>query len=433
MALDWSRILSGVGQGLMQAGQPGANLGHFGSGLMQGTQAYDAGVDRKEDRAFRQWQQEQAKAQAEEQRLANTKAAAEEKAIQDLINGVGQNGLMQPARQVGNYGAGVGGIQTASGTPGAGPMQGGQQFFDPATLAKLRALPPSLQRAAVEQQLGNMFATPKDNWEIKTIREGDQDVTYRIDPTTGTKEKLGSGLAFKPGKDGGNSLSISAPVWGVDKDGNTVLLQMSGDGTAVQTTLPPGVTPVRPNVAVDTGTGTAMVSPVTGQASNVIPKDIKGKESAEVQGAAEGQAIVDLPGALAKADEARKQISKLKEHPGRGYATGKSSYLPIVGGTASKDFEVLLNQAKGGVFLQAYTQLKGGGAITQIEGEKAEQAIARMDRAQTEEQFLAALDEYDSVIAAGMERLKARAGQGGTPYAAPSGDIPPPPPGFVVQ
>jgi hypothetical protein len=271
-----------------------------------------------------------------------------------------------------------------------------------------------------------------DEWEIKTVREGNQDVTYWVNKKTREKQQIGAGSAFKPGSDG-NSLSINSPVWGLDKDGNTVLLQMSSDGTARQTILPPGVTPVRPNVSVDTGTGTAMVSPVTGQATSVIPKDIAGKESAEVQGAAQGQAIVDLPGALAKADEARKQIAKLKEHPGRTYATGKSSVLPIVPGTSSQDFDVLLNQAKGGVFLQAYTQLKGGGAITQIEGEKAEQAIARMDRAQTESEFLAALDEYDAVIAAGMNRLKQRAGKGGTPYAQGGGTVPPPPSGFVVM
>lgn len=274
---------------------------------------------------------------------------------------------------------------------------------------------------------------PKDTWEIKTIREGDQDVTYRINPKTGIRERLGSGLAFKPGTDRGNSLSIAAPVWGMDKDGNPVLLQMSGSGEAVQTRLPEGVTPIRPNVSVDTGTGTAMVSPITGQASNVIPKDIAGKESAEVQGAAQGQAIVDLPSALAKADEARGQIKKLKEHPGRGYATGKSSYLPVVGGTAAKDFTVLLDQLKGGTFLQAYQQLKGGGAITEVEGKKAEQAIARMDVAQTEGEFLAALDEYDAIIAAGTERLKARAGKGGTPYAQSPQNVPPPPAGFVVM
>ena len=41
---DWARVLAGLGQGLMSAGQPNGN---FGQGLMQGAQFYDAGVDRK--------------------------------------------------------------------------------------------------------------------------------------------------------------------------------------------------------------------------------------------------------------------------------------------------------------------------------------------------------------------------------------------------
>jgi hypothetical protein len=260
---------------------------------------------------------------------------------------------------------------------------------------------------------------PKDSWEIKTIREGDQDVTYRINPMTGVKEKLGSGMAFKPGRDG-TSLSISSPVWGVDKQGNPVLLQMSPTGVAVQTQLPEGVTPVRPATSVDVGTGTAMVSPITGEAQTVIPKDVEGKAAAEEIGTATGKVTAGLPDAIAKAEEATALIDRLKNHPGRAYATGKSSYLPIFRGTDAADFNIQLNQLKGTVFLQAYAQLKGGGAITQIEGEKAEQAIARLDTAQSEAEFVKSLEELQGIINNGVERMKARAAGGGTPYATPN-------------
>jgi hypothetical protein len=278
----------------------------------------------------------------------------------------------------------------------------------------LRNLPP-------EQgyQAASPFIFPpkaKDNWEIKTVREGNQEVTYRINPATGEREKLGAGAAFAPQRPEGSNLSVAAPVWGLDKAGNPVLLQMSPSGTAFQTVLPEGVTPVRPNISVDTGTGTAMVSPITGAAQNVVPKDVAGKAAAEEIGTATGKVAAGLPDAIAKAEEASALINSLKTDPGRLQATGTSSYIPALAGTAAKDFNVKLDQLKGTVFLQAYSQLKGGGAITEVEGKKAEQAIARLDTAQSEGEFVKALDELDSVIKAGISRMKQRAG---APVATP--------------
>lgn len=261
------------------------------------------------------------------------------------------------------------------------------------------------------------------DWQIKTVREGSQDVTYRINPATGEREKLGSGSAFAP-KDGGGGLSIAAPVWGVDEAGNPVLLQMSPDGNAFQTVIPAGITPVRPNVQVDTGTGTAMVSPVTGQASTVIPKDVAGKQAQEEIGAASGKVAAGLPDAQAKAQEMSDLIAALKEHPGRAQATGLSSYVPTLAGSDAADFMARLDQLKGSVFLQAFNQLRGGGAITEMEGKKAEEAIARLNTAQSEKAFLESLDELDRVVQAGIARMKQRVGGGVTMPKQPTADDP---------
>jgi len=270
------------------------------------------------------------------------------------------------------------------------------------------------------------FAKPDaGKWQIITVREGNQDVTYRINPMTGEREKLGAGAAFAPRDASGGSLSIAAPVWGTDQQGNPVLLQMSPTGTAFQTILPPGVTPIRPNVQVDTGTGTAMVSPITGQPTTVIPKDVAGKQAQEEIGTATGKVAAGLPDAIAKAQEASQLIDSLKVHPGREYSTGMSSVLPAIPGSASADFQAKLDQLKGTVFLQAYSQLKGGGAITEIEGQKAEQAIARLNTAQSEGEFLKSLDELKEVINAGIQRMQKRAG-GIVPQSAPASNGPVP-------
>ncbi len=136
-----------------------------------------------------------------------------------------------------------------------------------------------------------------------------------------------------------------------------------------------------------------------------------GKES----GTAAGQAQVNLP----KIEEASLYmdglLESLKGHPGMPYAVGLSSVAPIIPGTPAADFKARLAQVQGRQFLQAYETLKGGGQITEIEGAKAEAAIARMDRAQSEEEFLVAVDEFQQVVRGATARAKSAAGAQATP------------------
>lgn len=63
-----------------------------------------------------------------------------------------------------------------------------------------------------------------------------------------------------------------------------------------------------------------------------------------------------------------------------------------------------IDQIKGGAFLQAFESLKGGGQITEIEGQKAEQAEARLSTAQDLGDFAEALKEYRFYIDQGVRR-----------------------------
>jgi hypothetical protein len=65
--------------------------------------------------------------------------------------------------------------------------------------------------------------------------------------------------------------------------------------------------------------------------------------------------------------------------------------------------------------------LKGGGAITDYEGKKAEEAFARLSQAQTVEDFNQALDDFNYFVQQGLRKLEAQAGrqgmdQGGFPH-----------------
>ena len=85
-----------------------------------------------------------------------------------------------------------------------------------------------------------------------------------------------------------------------------------------------------------------------------------------------------------------------------------------------RDLVVKIDQLKGNVFLQAYESLKGAGQITEIEGTKAEAAIARMDRTQGTPAFKEALNEFVDVIKAAKQRIVAQ--KSGLPKETVSSD-----------
>ena len=81
-----------------------------------------------------------------------------------------------------------------------------------------------------------------------------------------------------------------------------------------------------------------------------------------------------------------------------GYALGLiGSKLPNTPGLNS-NFLNRREQLQGQAFLQAFEALKGGGAISEVEGEKATIAIARLQRATTEKDFYDALEDVRKVF-----------------------------------
>lgn len=105
-------------------------------------------------------------------------------------------------------------------------------------------------------------------------------------------------------------------------------------------------------------------------------------------------------------------IDKASGHPGRETATGASgtwdprNYLP---GTDATNFRSVIDQLNGAAFMQAYQSLRGGGQITEIEGAKATNAITNLNRAQSDAQFLEALQSLRDVMTTGYKRLTGEA------------------------
>lgn len=112
--------------------------------------------------------------------------------------------------------------------------------------------------------------------------------------------------------------------------------------------------------------------------------------------------------ALAKFDQVLGTIGTVLNHPGLPMATGLSGKLDprnYVPGTQAADFAAKADQLQGQVFISAYEGLRGGGAITEVEGKKAENAIASLNRTQSPEQYRKSLVELRDVIAGARARM----------------------------
>ena len=106
-------------------------------------------------------------------------------------------------------------------------------------------------------------------------------------------------------------------------------------------------------------------------------------------------------------------IDMALNHPGLSSAVGWQGMIPdmaIPAGTEAADFMSVLDQLKGKAFLEAFESLKGGGAITEREGEAATKAMARLSRAQSEKAFKQSLQEFKGVLDSVAARAREKAG-----------------------
>lgn len=250
--------------------------------------------------------------------------------------------------------------------------------------------PQGAVKLAWEQRLQSQ--KPK-SYDFQTLPNGDYGT---FDPTTGAFNKIGS--APKAGADGQPQTGFT-PVWAKDpQTGKYVPFLPANNGQMVRVPAPDGVDFLGPQgTEYDKANGKAL-------------------------GGAAGASQANLPGYVSDAQRGIDTIEELKMHPGRQTATGASSTFDprnYLAGTDATDFNTKLDQLKGRSFLQAYQALRGTGSISEVEGAKAEKAIANLNTAQSEGQFLQSLNDLEDVIKAGVarEQQKAQGNFGG--QAAP--------------
>jgi hypothetical protein len=141
------------------------------------------------------------------------------------------------------------------------------------------------------------------------------------------------------------------------------------------------------------------------------PKQVAAKKEAEMRTESQTSADLALPQVQAEAESTLGVINKLRNHAGLDKATGASGmFFNSVPGSDAYDFKNLHEQAAGKVFIQAFQSLKGAGAITDIEGKAATQAISRMNNLrQSKESYLESLGELESVVKNSLQRKQGAA------------------------
>lgn len=185
-----------------------------------------------------------------------------------------------------------------------------------------------------------------------------------------------------------------------------------------------------PTKVFDTGTAGVMYGP-GGVQSGTIQKDVAGESNQKALGAGQGAAALQILPATQIASQIDSQVKALKSDPYLSSMLGPvNSRLPNMTSDAAR-VQSKIDQLKGASFLAARQMLKGGGQITDYEGSRADAAMARMQAAQTEEDFDAALDDFNGAVQSGVQKLQMQAQgnmgvqpQPGTAQPAPASGAP---------
>lgn len=123
------------------------------------------------------------------------------------------------------------------------------------------------------------------------------------------------------------------------------------------------------------------------------------KRAADISGGAKSN-----QDAAARAQDSMNLIKSVMDDPALGQVTGmfQGRIPPIT--QAGTDLGVKIEQLQGQAFLAAFESLKGGGQITEREGQAAQNAMARLQRAQSEKAFRASLAELYDIMGRARRR-----------------------------
>lgn len=343
-----------------------------------------------------------------------------------------------------NYSASVGSIARSIQAPGLAPAQPaqpqGQPPVNPAILMQLAEIQGNPYASESDKAIANVLMgqvtqamDPMRQMEMERARlELDALKNPQPPAVIGEREQLAARGGLQPGTPEYQAFMLTGELpneAGGDVPADFRSLQLRAEAAGLQ----PGTEEYQSFMQQGAGGGApaAFVSlDMQAQAAGFAPGTPEYQEfmatrgagliaQAKTEGTAAGDAVVNLGNAVAKADRAVALIDQISEDEALPSITGMvqgniPAGTPIIGGgQAGVDLEAKILQLQGTAFLEAFEALKGGGAITEVEGTKAEQAMARLQRAQSTEAYKAALADLKEVINNGKIRAQEKAAAAG--------------------
>jgi hypothetical protein len=211
---------------------------------------------------------------------------------------------------------------------------------------------------------------------------------------------------------------MSEAIRPVDVDANVQSSTALPDQSGVVLTMRDGSVQVR-TVGGETLSGQAALDYVR-QAQERSAEYQRSIYAARETGKLEAGAAAAAPGEIALFNTLEFQVNDLLNDPYLPNMLGPiASRTPNITADAAR-VQSKMDQISGGAFLQARQLLKGGGAITDFESKKAEQAFIRMNAAQNKEDFRKAMTDFLDAARAGLPKLQAAAPGAGATGAAPA-------------
>ncbi len=367
MAFNWGQfggsLLSGVGQGLMQAGTPGGN---FGQGFMAGTQGFQQQLDAREMHKYREIQAQALQQQMQDSALAHSEKAAQDKAWQDYLASQGGGGMMSTAPMMADrdrLAPAQPGVQTAAAGVGPGMMSG---QWTPEQWALLHALPREQGMAIMAQQA---FAPPKEPKDNRT----DDQREYEFARSQGYE---GSFLNFvlDQKKAGASSTTVDVHAPNQPTIG----------------AIPPGY------VAIPDGNGKYVFEKIPGgpAADEQADKDKKAASSA-----GQKQQMSDIV-----TGDIQRALDIISRSPNTTTGIG-GQVLSNVGGTASNDVRALVQTVRANVGFDQLQQMRansptGGalGPVSDAENGLLQSVLGNLEQSQSQEQLERNLKRLNDVI-----------------------------------
>lgn len=151
-----------------------------------------------------------------------------------------------------------------------------------------------------------------------------------------------------------------------------------------------------------------------------VPAGTSPDKWSELQAPVMSSAVEAVQKAQPMFDDAIRVIQTARTHPGREYGLGVSGIVARqVPQTDAYAFGKINDQMVGKTFLTAYNTLKGGGQISNVEGEKAQIAQARIDPKQNPKDYDAALNDLEHQLRRDQEIAQRKVNMPVTAWRAP--------------